>query len=463
MLIYNNNNRMEFTDEQNYAFAKFENNENIFITGPGGCGKSMFIRKIVETSKYKNNEIHVCAMTGCAAVLLECGAKTIHSWGSFGLAKGNNNVIAGTIADNKYKRKNWRKVDVLIVDEISMMSYKMFELMELTARKARKNNKLFGGIQIVFSGDFFQLPPVGDNDDPTSKQFCFESQLFNKVFIKENQIQFTKIFRQKDPVYSKILNKLRVGIITKSSLVKLNECVNKVLPIGTDNVRPTIILPLKSPVERINNESLRLLSGKEQHFHLKHERVLDDDLTVKQKAKLINVTKQNIDMEFIHLEKSINCQKQITLKVGAQVMCIVNIDMDNKDTPICNGSQGIITHFHRESGCPVVKFNNGNLRTISYHSWVSENIPCVSIQQIPLILAWAVTIHKVQGATIDLAEIDIGSGIFECGQSYVALSRVTNIEGLYLKSFDPSKIKINSKVQKFYNALSLDNIVSEKK
>ena len=463
MLIYNNNNRMEFTDEQNYAFAKFENNENIFITGPGGCGKSMFIRKIVETSKYKNNEIHVCAMTGCAAVLLECGAKTIHSWGSFGLAKGNNNVIAGTIADNKYKRKNWRKVDILIVDEISMMSYKMFELMELTARKARKNNKLFGGIQIVFSGDFFQLPPVGDNDDPTSKQFCFESQLFNEVFIKENQIQFTKIFRQKDPVYSKILNKLRVGIITKSSLVKLNECVNKVLPIGTDNVRPTIILPLKSPVERINNESLRLLSGKEQHFHLKHERVLDDDLTVKQKAKLINVTKQNIDMEFIHLEKSINCQKQITLKVGAQVMCIVNIDMDNKDTPICNGSQGIITHFHRESGCPVVKFNNGNLRTISYHSWVSENIPCVSIQQIPLILAWAVTIHKVQGATIDLAEIDIGSGIFECGQSYVALSRVTNIEGLYLKSFDPSKIKINSKVQKFYNALSLDNIVSEKK
>lgn len=463
MLIYNNNNRMEFTDEQNYAFAKFENNENIFITGPGGCGKSMFIRKIVETSKYKNNEIHVCAMTGCAAVLLECGAKTIHSWGSFGLAKGNNNVIAGTIADNKYKRKNWRKVDVLIVDEISMMSYKMFELMELTARKARKNNKLFGGIQIVFSGDFFQLPPVGDNDDPTSKQFCFESQLFNEVFIKENQIQFTKIFRQKDPVYSKILNKLRVGIITKSSLAKLNECVNKVLPIGTDNVRPTIILPLKSPVERINNESLRLLSGKEQHFHLKHERVLDDDLTVKQKAKLINVTKQNIDMEFIHLEKSINCQKQITLKVGAQVMCIVNIDMDNKDTPICNGSQGIITHFHRESGCPVVKFNNGNLRTISYHSWVSENIPCVSIQQIPLILAWAVTIHKVQGATIDLAEIDIGSGIFECGQSYVALSRVTNIEGLYLKSFDPSKIKINSKVQKFYNALSLDNIVSEKK
>ena len=335
--------------------------------------------------------------------------------------------------------------------------------MELTARKARKNNKLFGGIQIVFSGDFFQLPPVGDNDDPTSKQFCFESQLFNKVFIKENQIQFTKIFRQKDPVYSKILNKLRVGIITKSSLVKLNECVNKVLPIGSDNVRPTIILPLKSPVERINNESLRLLSGEEQHFHLKHERVLDDDLTVKQKEKLINVTKQNIDMEFIHLEKSINCQKQISLKVGAQVMCIVNIDMDNKDTPICNGSQGIITHFHRESGCPVVKFNNGIMRTISYHSWVSENIPCVSIQQIPLILAWAVTIHKVQGATIDLAEIDIGSGIFECGQSYVALSRVTNIEGLYLKSFDPSKIKINSKVQKFYNSLSLDNIVSEKK
>ena len=135
-------------------------------------------------------------------------------------------------------------------------------------------------------------------------------------------------------------------------------------------------------------------------------------------------------------------------------MCIVNLDLNNKNTPICNGSQGIIQSFHINSGNPIVKFKNGVIKEIQYHSWISESIPNVSVSQIPLILAWAVTIHKVQGATIDIAEIDIGSGVFEYGQSYVALSRVTDLKGLYLKSFDPSKIKVNPKVQQFYENMS---------
>jgi len=142
------------------------------------------------------------------------------------------------------------------------------------------------------------------------------------------------------------------------------------------------------------------------------------------------------------------------LKVGAQVMCIINVDFYNKKTPICNGSQGIIQSFHKETGNPIVKFNNGIIKEIHYHSWISDKIPNICIKQIPLILAWAVTIHKVQGSTIDVAEIDIGSGVFECGQSYVALSRVTDLKGLYLKSFDPSRIKVNLKVQQFYETIS---------
>lgn len=440
---------MEVTIQQEYAFHKYKNGENIFVTGPGGSGKSVFIQRLVQDSRNCGIEMSVCALTGCAAILLECGAKTIHSWGGFGLAKGNNNVIAGTIADNKYKRKNWRKVDVLVVDEISMLSHKLFELMELTARKARKNDKLFGGIQLVFCGDFFQLPPVGDNEDPSTKRFCFESELFDRVFPSDNKIQFTKIFRQKDPVYSKILNKIRVGKISQTSLDKLNECVGKSVQQET-LVRPTIIHPLKSHVEKINQKALSDLPGEIVTFELKYERIGLEDVPVHKKEGLFDISKAKIDHEFKMMESSINCPKSVGLKVGAQVMCTVNIDLENKDTPICNGSQGIISHFHAETGYPVVQFNNGLLKHIRPHSWVSENIPIVSINQIPLILAWAVTIHKIQGATIDLAEIDIGSGIFECGQSYVALSRVTNIDGLFLKSFDPSKIKINLKVLKFY-------------
>ncbi len=444
---------MEFTQQHQYAFNKYKNGENIFITGPGGSGKSIFIKKLVKYANDYDIEISVCAMTGCAALLLECGAKTIHSWGGFGIAKGKNSEIADNIANNKYKRTNWRKVQILVVDEISMLSYKLFELMELTARKTRKNEKLFGGIQLVFCGDFFQLPPVGDNDDIFTRKFCFESELFDKVFPNENKIQFTKIFRQKDIIYSKILNKLRVGKISQKGIHELNKCIGKTCQ-NKSLVRPTIIHPLKSNVEQINQKSLHDLPGEISSFNINYELLDIEDIPNNKKQHIFDINKSKIENEYKILENTINCPKSLKLKVGAQVMCTVNIDLD-EDKPICNGSQGIISHFHSASGFPVVRFNNGLLKHITPHSWTSENIPIVYITQIPLILAWAVTIHKIQGATIDIAEIDIGSGIFEYGQSYVALSRVTNLEGLFLKSFDPSKIKINSKVQQFYQKIPI--------
>jgi ATP-dependent DNA helicase PIF1 len=134
-------------------------------------------------------------------------------------------------------------------------------------------------------------------------------------------------------------------------------------------------------------------------------------------------------------------------------MCIVNIELDNGGM-ICNGSQGILIRLS-EQGLPVIKFKNLYEMTMQYHTWPSENIPGIGVSQVPLILAWALTIHKSQGATLDIAEIDAGSSIFECGQTYVALSRVKSLEGLYLTSFDASRIKINKKVQEFYMNLSL--------
>jgi len=137
------------------------------------------------------------------------------------------------------------------------------------------------------------------------------------------------------------------------------------------------------------------------------------------------------------------------------VMCIVNIaSAADKGIEICNGSQGIVTGFCPITGCPVVKYNSGHEQVMSRHTWTSERIPGVGVEQVPLILAWALTIHKSQGATLDAAEIDVGSGIFECGQTYVALSRVKSLDGLYLTSYDVTKIKINRKVKEFYSTLS---------
>jgi ATP-dependent DNA helicase PIF1 len=142
-------------------------------------------------------------------------------------------------------------------------------------------------------------------------------------------------------------------------------------------------------------------------------------------------------------------------------MCIVNIELTNGEM-LCNGSQGIVTRFSTmDKKQPVVKFTNGFEMTMNYHIWPSETIPGIGVSQLPLILAWALTIHKAQGATLDIAEIDAGAGIFECGQTYVALSRVKSLEGLYLTSFDATKIRINKKVQEFYQGLKSQIIESQ--
>jgi ATP-dependent exoDNAse (exonuclease V) alpha subunit len=169
----------------------------------------------------------------------------------------------------------------------------------------------------------------------------------------------------------------------------------------------------------------------------------------------VNISEQDIQLELDFLAGNLMCEKEMKLKIGAQVMCIINIKSDQGDILICNGSQGIIIDFCNVSGCPKVKYNNGIEMVMMRHIWLSDKIPGIGVSQIPLILSWALTIHKSQGATLDAAEIDVGSGIFECGQTYVALSRVKSLDGLYLTSFDAKRIRINKKVKEYYEALTL--------
>jgi ATP-dependent DNA helicase PIF1 len=261
-----------------------------------------------------------------------------------------------------------------------------------------------------------------------------------------------KIFRQTDEIYSTILNQIREGKIKRKSNDLLLEYVGR--HISPDLVaEPTKLFPTKNKVEQINIMRMSALHGDEKEFKIKY--IKDLEMTKSQKEVRRQFSDKDIQIELDFLAGNLMCEKEMKLKVGSQVMCIINVKSESGDVLICNGSQGIIKEFCELTGCPKVKYNNGIEMLMTRNIWASDKIPGIGVSQIPLILAWALTIHKSQGATMDAAEIDVGSGIFECGQTYVALSRVKSLDGLYLTSFDAKRIRINKKVKEYYESLTL--------
>ena len=448
---------MEFSSEQQIAFNKYIQGQNIFITGPGGTGKSALIKHIKRNADARCKIIQVCALTGCASVLLECKAKTLHSWSGIGLGKGAIEQLIKKVQKNKHYKALWKETDILVVDEVSMMSMKLFETLDAIGKSVRKDRRPFGGLQLIFSGDFYQLPPVGDKDDPDTSKFCFESEFWFTTFSKQNHIQLQKIFRQNDPIYQNILNQVREGRLKRSTNDILLSQVNKPTD-ETLTIKPTKLFPTRNKVDSINTSEMDKLEGEEKEFKIKYHG--DLEMTAKERLQRTQVTPEQIKTELQYLKSNLRCDEIIKLKVGSQVMCIVNTELANGEM-LCNGSQGIVIRFSQE-GSPVIRFSKTNDSSfelaMNYHIWPSETIPGVGVSQLPLILAWALTIHKAQGATLDVAEIDAGSNIFECGQTYVALSRVKSLEGLYLTSYDAKKIRINKKVQEFYTGLNVNEV-----
>ena len=442
---------MNLSPEQQYALTRFEQGHNLLLTGPGGVGKTKLIHHLVAST---TKPIQVCALTGCASVLLGCNAKTIHSWSGIKLAKGPHDAIIGKVMGNKHAKKNWKKIKILIIDETSMMSKKIFNILETTARLVRGNNQPFGGIQVIFSADFYQLPPVPTPDEPDTGEFCFESDRWNTVFARENHIELKTMFRQSDPVYIDILSQIRQGSLSPESADVLRQYVKR--PEPEDGAVVTKLFPIRSRADYVNQMMFDKIVEPVQTFKLQKNKKC---MTYSDTGKPIDsyaleicaqLTPLEVDYELDQLVSNTPCIETLDLKRGAAVMCTANIDMENG---IRNGSQGTVLDFAGNGGAPTIKFANGIVKTLDLHMWQSAEYPTIAISQYPLQLAWALTIHKIQGATLDMAQIDIGNGIFEYGQTYVALSRIKSLNGLYLANFNPTRIKAHPKVKQFYESM----------
>jgi ATP-dependent DNA helicase PIF1 len=420
------------SSDQARALHAFENGCNLFLTGPGGTGKSFLIRRFVELKK----KVQVCAMTGTAAMLLECKATTLHSWAGIGTGTGD---LVAKVQASYMSRKKWKQVEVLIVDEVSMMNQDLFEQLDAIGKTVRRSPRPFGGIQIVFSGDFCQLPPVCT--DGSSAQYCFQSPLWKETF--EHEIMLTTIHRQKDPTFCKILQQIRVGKITRSTLDLL---MSRVLSEERQPTFPaTRIVPTREKADGINCTEYHKLDSEEFVFRARINRQFE--MTTTKTRERASIPQQIVDLECDYL-LSRRAIPVVHLKVGTHVMCTHNVD-----ETLCNGSQGVVRRF--VMGLPVVQFLHDGIERPMYTVTVeSERVPGVAVTHLPLMYAWAITIHKAQGATLDAAIVDVGSGIFEKGQTYTALSRLSSFENLYLTSFDPSKIKTDPLVHAFYERLA---------
>ena len=395
--------------DQKTALKILHSGENVFITGQAGSGKTFLLNKFINEARKKGKTVAVTATTGLAATHLN--GTTIHSWSGMGVA----NSISGNFYSKirKPRRENICETDILIIDEISMLHDYRLDMVNAILKKIRKNNSPFGGIQLVMSGDFFQLPPINRYDDEFKGGFVTESVAWRQAGLKICYLN--EQHRQADEELSAILTAMRTNNLKRDQVQTLLDRIDAEAP---SNEIVTKLYTTNRDVDIINKKELAKIKGKSYFYSQETEG-----------------TKHYVEV----LRRAILAAPILELKKGAHVMSIKN----SPDGKYVNGSLGEVVDF--KYGDPVVKFNNGNTVRIKTSEWnlADGEIVLASIEQIPLKLAWAITVHKSQGMTLDGAEIDLSRAFVE-GMGYVALSRVKNLHSLYLKGLNKMAITVSS-------------------
>lgn len=420
--------------KQQLAYDALVAGKSVFLTGEAGTGKTEVIKKVRDNFENKRN-VALTSTTGTSALLM--GGVTLHSYLGIGLGEGTAKWLSDNIMKKKYLTKRWLEIDILVIDEISMLNPDLFDKLDKVARivrgsqSSKKASEPWGGIQLLLSGDFLQLPVVG------SSKFTFEASSWNDS-IGTTVILTENVRQQDDNLWKDILSEIRLGSISKSSEDVLNTRVDA--SVCSNGIIPTRIFSHNRQVDETNELSLDNLARENPELEF-----------VEFNMSVVKLVSKRVDENAIEKMKERSVATiDIQLCVGAQVMLLVN----NMELGLSNGSRGVVTGFSEE-GFPVVRFINGVSMPIERHDFnitdSSGNVIEFIIRQLPLKIAYAISIHKSQGITLDCAEVDIKS-CFCCGQGYVALSRVKSLEGLsIIGGFDPSVICADQKCIDFYS------------
>ena len=400
--------------KQGLALEIMLSGESVLLTGPAGAGKTFVLNQFIKFAKSEGKHVSVTATTGLAATHL--GGTTIHSWAGIGVMDSLPQRYADHVT--KGRREIIEKTDVLVIDEISMLHDYRLDMVDEACRLIRKKPDVpFGGIQVIMSGDFFQLPPI-NRDGGRMGGFVVHSNAWRELdpticYLEEQH-------RQDDEILLDILNALRGGDIRRHHAERL---------LGRVDIEPpadTILTELHTvniDVDRLNEARLDELEG--------------DELFYTQSTTGASNYVEN-------LQRSVLAPATLRLKKGALVMAVKN----SADRKYANGSIGTVIDFEPGTEYPVVEFRNGRTVSMQPDSWELRDgdKKRAQISQIPLRLAWAITVHKSQGMTLDAARIDLRKAFVE-GMGYVALSRVKNLENLYLSGINRMALSVSEDAQ----------------
>lgn len=408
---------------------------NVYLSGSAGSGKTYLLNQYIKWLRDHNITVAVTASTGIAATHM--GGMTIHGFSGVGIRESLSDYDLDALSQKPYLAKRFDETKVLIIDEVSMLHAKTLDMVERVARAFKRNDLAFGGMQVILSGDFFQLPPISKSFNPQSddnqdvdevkKDFVFYSEAWARM--KPAVCYLSEQHRQEDDTYTSILNNIREGNVYDENFGILEERLGAELPT---HVLPTKLYTHNADVDTINFVELQKISGAEKKF----------DMYSKGRANLVEI-----------LKKSCLASPELRLKVGAKVMFVKN----NSEKGYVNGTQGEVIGF-ADNGDPIVETLDGRKIEVSHESWRidEEGKVKAEITQYPLRLAWAITIHKSQGMSLDYAEIDL-SKTFTYGMGYVALSRLRKLDGLRLVGFNAEALSMDPRILAFDESLQIES------
>ncbi len=397
--------------KQTTAINILKSGNNTFITGSAGTGKTYLLNLFIAYLKERQIYPTVVAPTGIAASHLK--GQTIHSYFSLGIRDSIDEDYIEFMLEKKYLISRFSKLKILIIDEVSMISPEIFGSIDMILRAFKNSSLPFGGVQVVLSGDFFQLPPVSRGYK--EKRFAWQSPVWRELVLKTCYL--SEKFRQNDDVLISILDEIRSGQVSEASHRVFQARHHKELAI---EFTPTKLYTHNVDVDRINQQELDTLPSEMKRFDYESKG-----------------SKSNIEKIF----KSSLVLEELSLKKDAVVLFIKN----NLEQGYVNGTTGVVIGFDKHDGMPIVRIASGRKIKAEAEDWSIENESgsiIATVTQIPLRLAWAITIHKSQGMTLDAAEIDL-TKTFEAGQGYVALSRIKNIEGLRLMGLNDKALMVD--------------------